>query len=204
MLSLNNRNIGFRYASLQITRQGAITQLWAIKPNLQYPLESETPQLAIKHLQKFSSSYSTAIGHQALRLATGNQNVGVGMQALSNTSTGFANAVLGTQASVSNTTGVGNTVMGYQASYHNTTGSDNVFWVELPDIMLLETKTSWLEVMLVFSFLEAFPDLSLLDIRRVLNETSDNRLTLKILFSSYPLIYGSLTMILCVSIGSIH
>jgi hypothetical protein len=91
-----------------------------------------------------TSGYQTAIGYQALNLATGQyntavgglallnnstgaQNVGVGLQALQSNTTGSLNIAIGREALNSNTTASGSTAIGYQAGYSASTQSYNTF-----------------------------------------------------------------------------
>jgi len=92
-----------------------------------------------------TSGYQTAIGYQALNLATGQyntavgglallnnstgvENVGVGLQALQSNTTGSYNIAIGRQALNTNTTASNNTAVGYQAGYTNSTGAANTYY----------------------------------------------------------------------------
>ena len=75
-----------------------------------------------------TGSYNTAIGSNALRLATTASNTtAVGYQSLYSNTTASNNTSVGYQSLYSNTTAVSNTAIGYQAGYSNTTGSNNFY-----------------------------------------------------------------------------
>jgi hypothetical protein len=74
------------------------------------------------------NTYSTAVGYQAAKGASGSLNYGdvaVGAFALTNVTTGANNVAMGYQALLSNTTASANTAIGFQAGYSNTTGNYN-------------------------------------------------------------------------------
>ena len=91
-----------------------------------------------------TGQYQTAIGSNALNLATGGLNTALGSYALASTTTGTENTASGLGALqynttgsnntatgrgslFSNTTASNNTAVGYQAGYSNTTGAQSVF-----------------------------------------------------------------------------
>ncbi len=70
--------------------------------------------------------YNTAIGINALKVATSsNNNTAVGYQALKSNTTGANNTVQGTNALYFNTTGGSNSTQGVNSLFYNTTGSNN-------------------------------------------------------------------------------
>ncbi|MDO8604042.1 MAG: tail fiber domain-containing protein [bacterium] len=74
----------------------------------------------------FDGIQNTAIGYQALNVATSSDNnTAVGVQALRSNTTGFSNTATGRGALTLNTTGTDNTAHGDQSLSLNTTGSYN-------------------------------------------------------------------------------
>jgi hypothetical protein len=70
--------------------------------------------------------FSTAVGHQALRLnTTGSFNTAVGRRTLEVNTTGEQNTAQGANALISNTTGNNNTAQGLGSLFSNTTGNNN-------------------------------------------------------------------------------
>lgn len=85
---------------------------------------------AAKNMQS-SALYNTAVGYQALFLATSSNattnysNTAVGYSALYANSSGYFNVAIGSQALIANTTGSNNAGVGYASLYTNTTGANN-------------------------------------------------------------------------------
>jgi hypothetical protein len=74
------------------------------------------------------NTYSTAVGFQAAKGASGSLNYGdvaVGAFALTAVTTGANNVAVGYQTLQANTTASNNTAVGYQAGYNTTTGASN-------------------------------------------------------------------------------
>jgi hypothetical protein len=70
--------------------------------------------------------FSTAVGHQALRLnTTGSFNTAVGRRTLEVNTTGEQNTAQGANTLISNTTGNNNTAQGLGSLFSNTTGNNN-------------------------------------------------------------------------------
>lgn len=57
--------------------------------------------------------------------STGNENIGIGFNALKDNTTGYRNTANGNRALIDNTTGFGNTANGFSALANNTTGFSN-------------------------------------------------------------------------------
>ena len=74
-----------------------------------------------------ASEASIAIGSNALRVATGVRNVGVGYNVLPANTTGTENTVIGWNSSVINTTGSYSTIIGSNAYRSNTIGGGSTF-----------------------------------------------------------------------------
>jgi hypothetical protein len=74
-------------------------------------------------------STNTAVGASALAAneAGGNNNTGIGYEALKASTTGDFNVALGSGALVANTAASNNTAVGYQAGYSNTTSTRSTF-----------------------------------------------------------------------------
>jgi hypothetical protein len=73
-----------------------------------------------------TGAYNVAIGFQALRDATGSQNVGVGLNALVFTTTGSGNTGIGANSLILNTTGSNNMGLGNNSLYSNVSGGFNI------------------------------------------------------------------------------
>lgn len=74
------------------------------------------------------SGYNIAIGTQALKAVTANDNIAIGTSSQLVTSTGAYNVSFGTNCMISNTSGSYNVSSGYNSLYSNTTGINNCAW----------------------------------------------------------------------------
>jgi hypothetical protein len=102
--------------------------------NLQTALDTvgqvagQTTKLGFEALNSVTAGdrFSTAVGHQALRLnTTGSFNTAVGRRTLEVNTTGEQNTAQGANALISNTTGNNNTAQGLGSLFSNTTGNNN-------------------------------------------------------------------------------
>jgi hypothetical protein len=73
-----------------------------------------------------SNTYITAVGYQALKLATGGENTALGYAAGTQISTGGGNTIVGERSGQATTTGDQNTTLGSYALAVNITGSYNI------------------------------------------------------------------------------
>ena len=77
------------------------------------------------NIPSYSGGGATSIDGLSDGTTFGNQNVGLGLSALSSLTSGGANTALGINALGLNTTGASNAASGYSALFNNTTGSEN-------------------------------------------------------------------------------
>ncbi len=97
-----------------------------IRALYQTPRVTTIQPSAVRHCQHHSTgNQNTAVGKEALKLATASNNVAMGYQALLATVSGANNTALGTSAMNANTTGTQNVALGRYGWITNTTGSSN-------------------------------------------------------------------------------